>query len=76
MTNDPHRFVDVVFDRPPGPVAPCFVQVEDASGQSIRFGTWVERADGTWALRIPLNDARDPAPLAQPIDAQVRMIKP
>ena len=28
MTDDPHRFVDVVFDRPPGPVTPRFIEVE------------------------------------------------
>jgi len=41
-----------VFDGPPGPEAGRFVEVEDANGNSIRFGEWIERDDGTWALRI------------------------
>lgn len=45
-------FIDVVFDGPPGPVAGRFVEVEDASGSSIRVGEWIERPDGNWALRL------------------------
>ena len=48
------RTVDIVFDGPPGPVAGRFVEVEDESGASIRFGEWVERDDGYWVLRIPV----------------------
>lgn len=47
------KFVDIVFDGPPGPVTGRFVEVEDESGASISFGEWVERDDGFWALRIP-----------------------
>lgn len=47
---------DVVFDGPPGPNAQghhCnFVEVEDATGASIRVGKWIDRGDGLWALRI------------------------
>ena len=47
------KFVDIVFDGPPGPApAPRFVEVEDESGASISFGKWVERDDGYWVLRI------------------------
>ena len=44
--------VDIVFDGPPGPEAGRFVEVENAQGQSIRFGEWVQRPDGYWALRF------------------------
>lgn len=48
----PGHHVDIVFDGPPGAVSGRFVEVEDETGKSIRLGTWVERADGFWALRI------------------------
>ena len=47
------KFVDIVFDGPPGPTAARFVEVENESGASISFGEWVERDDGYWVLRIP-----------------------
>ena len=60
-----YPFIDVVFDRSPGPEAPQFVEVEDHEGKSIgpnklvRIGNygiyspqWVERDDGYWALRF------------------------
>lgn len=47
------RHVDLVFDGPPGPLAPAFVDVEDDQGRSIRYGEWIERPDGMWALRMP-----------------------
>jgi hypothetical protein len=40
-------------DGPPGPDAPCFVEVEDDERRSLRYGQWVERDDGHWVLRIP-----------------------
>jgi hypothetical protein len=46
-------FVDIVFDGPPGPQAPRFVEVEDDEGRSIRYGVWVQRDDGTWVLQVP-----------------------
>ena len=46
-------YVDIVFDGPPGPESGRFVEVEDASGKSIRLGEWLQRPDGSWALRIP-----------------------
>jgi hypothetical protein len=48
---------DIVFDGPPGPEAGRFVEVEDASGKSVRFGEWVRRPDGFWALRIAASPA-------------------
>jgi hypothetical protein len=46
------RTIDIVFDGPPAPEAGRFVEVEDESGRSVDVGTWVERPDGYWALRI------------------------
>jgi hypothetical protein len=46
-------YIDIVFDGPPGPAAPRFVEVEDSQGRSINYGEWVQRPDGYWALRIP-----------------------
>ena len=48
----PDPFVDIVFDGPPSAESGRFVEVENAQGQSIRFGDWIERPDGYWALRI------------------------
>lgn len=45
-------YIDIVLDGPPEAESGRFVEVEDASGASIAFGTWVDRGDGTWALRI------------------------
>jgi len=49
--------IDIVFDGPPSHESGRFVEVEDASGKSIKFGEWIKRDDGYWALRIP--DSRD-----------------
>lgn len=46
-------YIDIVFDGPPSHESGRFVEVESADGQSIKFGEWVERPDGFWALRIP-----------------------
>lgn len=53
--------VDIVFDGPPGPVAGRFVEVENAAGQSISFGEWVQRPDGHWVLRIAQAEERNEA---------------
>lgn len=44
---------DIVFDGPPAHVSGRFVETENDQGASISIGTWVEREDGLWALRIP-----------------------
>jgi len=55
-------FVDVVFDGPPSHESGRFVEVENDKGASIRFGEWVHRPDGFWALRITRRDVCvDPA---------------
>ncbi len=46
------RHIDIVFDKPPGPVCPGFIEVEDDMRRSINFGAWTLRPDGHWALRI------------------------
>lgn len=45
-------YIDVVFDGPPDHQAGRFVEVEDATGKSIRAGQWIQRTDGYWTLRI------------------------
>lgn len=49
------KHIDVVFDGPPGHVAGRFVEVENAARASIGAGEWVERDDGYWVLRLPVN---------------------
>jgi len=45
--------IDVVFTAPPGPGSECvFVDLEQG-GRSVHGGTWVDRPDGTVALRLP-----------------------
>lgn len=43
--------VDVVFDGPPSPEGPRFIEVE-RDGLSINAGEWIEREDGRHILRI------------------------
>lgn len=43
--------VEVVFDGPPGPDGPRFVEAE-VDGRSICL-EWIQRPDGFHALRIP-----------------------
>jgi hypothetical protein len=42
----------LVFDRPPGPEAPRFIEVEDGNGKSINAGRWRTRPDGLAELII------------------------
>ncbi len=42
---------------PPPHESGRFVEVETPDGKGLRFGEWVERKDGLWALIIPLNNA-------------------
>jgi len=46
------QIIDIVFDGPPGPEAGRFVEVEDGNGNSIRAGTWIQRPDRYWVLRL------------------------
>lgn len=61
MDNDPRKYIDIVFDGPPGPEAGRFVEVEDATGRSISLGEWVQRVDGFWVLRIARTDLPQPS---------------
>ena len=47
--------INIIFDGPPGPESGRFVEVETDDGKSISIGTWIERKDGLWALKIPYN---------------------
>lgn len=53
MSGHTPAFVDIVFDGPPSHKSGRFVEVENDRGASIKFGEWVHRDDGFWALRIP-----------------------
>jgi hypothetical protein len=48
-----YPYVDVLCDGLPDINPPGFVELEDPDGRSIRFGGWVDRGDGFFALRIP-----------------------
>ena len=39
------QYIDIVFDGPPSPNSGRFVEVEDANGNSVRVGKWIERED-------------------------------
>lgn len=51
-----NKHVDIVFDGPPSPDGPRFIEVEDATGKSFRLGQWVERPDGKFAIRFTAAD--------------------
>jgi hypothetical protein len=52
------KYIDIVFDKFPDAEGANFVEIEDESGSSIRFGTWVRRDDGYVSLRINEYDMR------------------
>jgi hypothetical protein len=54
--------INIVFDGPPGPQPPRFIEVEDDTGRSINVGEWHELRDGYWALRIDLNQTAQTGP--------------
>ncbi len=49
-------YLHIVFDGPPSPEAPGFVEVEDANGCSVRLGEWIEREDGYWVIQFDRDD--------------------
>ena len=55
------KHIDIVFDGPPAHESGRFVEVEDSEGKGINIGTWIEREDGFWVLRIA-----DPRTLGNP----------
>lgn len=48
--------LNVIFDGPPSAESGRFVEVEDEQGNSVDAGTWVQREDGYWSLRITVSD--------------------
>jgi hypothetical protein len=46
------EYIDIVFDGPPSAQSGRFVEVEDDTRASIRFGEWAHRDDGFWVLRF------------------------
>ena len=50
------RALNIIFDGPPGHDAGRFVEVETDDGRGVGAGTWIERANGMWALRITADD--------------------
>jgi len=64
--------IDIVFDGPPSHESGRFVEVEDSSGRSIRFGEWIKRDDGYWVLRFTPQPAK-PVPV-EAVEAAQRML--
>ncbi len=54
------KYIDIVFDKLPGPNGCIFIEVENDTGKSIRIGEWVEREDGFAVLRIPTSIIKEP----------------
>ena len=71
------KFIDIVFDGPPGPVCGRFVETEDQDGKGIKAGDWVHREDGYWALRIanPLSGIDDPAAFMEAVRELVDCVR-
>jgi len=58
----PPDYVDVVFDKPPGPGHSYFVDVHDSNGKSVRVGEWVDLDNGMVALRMSLQQQKTVVP--------------
>lgn len=56
--------VNVVFDGPPDPDGPRFIETEDPDGFGIKCGEWVDLGEGRWALQFDV--VRPPAPADDP----------
>ena len=46
------QLINVVFDGPPGPVAPGFVEIETPAGKGLKIGEWKQRKDGRWVIEM------------------------
>jgi hypothetical protein len=53
------EYIDIVFDKLPGPEGCTFIEVEDETAKSIRLGEWVEREDGFAVIRFPTSRIKD-----------------
>lgn len=71
-----HEFIDVVFDGPPAHeshpkrwlgIGGRFVEVEDPRGQGISVGEWIDRGNGLWVLRIPMQISTKQAELLKAV---------
>lgn len=60
------RYLDIVFDGDPTLPEGTFVEIESPSGTGVKVGTWIDRGDGFWALRLTLADFL--APSSTPTD--------
>jgi hypothetical protein len=47
------EYVDIVFDRGPGPWPQQLIEIEDTQGRSVSYGEWLHRSDGSALLRVP-----------------------
>lgn len=56
--------INIVFDGPPSPEGPRFVEVETEGGRSFKLGEWIELPNGYWALQF------DSAEIIVPEDGQ------
>lgn len=48
--------IHFLFDGPPGPEGPRFIESETPDGKSVNAGEWHERPDGFWELRVYTQD--------------------
>ena len=53
----PEPYIDVLISNGPSAEGD-FVEVEDASGRSIKAGEWIDKGNGLWALRLRPRDIR------------------
>lgn len=44
--------IDFVFDGPPGPEGPRFIEAENMAGEGVNAGEWLQRPNGQWVLRV------------------------
>ena len=42
--------INLIFDGPPGPDGPRFIECEDEDGNSFDVGQWFEESDGTYSV--------------------------
>jgi hypothetical protein len=54
--------INIVFDGPPGPEGPRFIEIETDDGHSFGYGEWLSRRDGCWRLRITALPTVTPKP--------------
>jgi len=52
--DDKVEIVAFVFDGPPLPPGPRFIETELLTGEGVGVGSWKRGDDGTWALLVPV----------------------